>query len=59
MLENLPSLHHFFIHMYKVSEIFFVAKYSPEVKLHAFLFENAMKRQILVYKNENSIFEGL
>ena len=58
-IENLPFLHHFFINMYKVSERFFAAKYLPEVKLQAFLFEKAIKRLILVYKNENSKFEGL
>ena len=45
--------------MYKVSEKFFAAKYSPEVKLHTFLFEKAVKRLVLVYKNGNSKIEGL
>ena len=45
--------------MYKVSERFFAAKYSPEVKLLTFLFEKAVKRLVLVYKNGNSKIEGL
>ena len=44
--------------MYKASERFLAAKYSPDVKLHTFLFETVIKRLILLYKNENSKFEG-
>ena len=33
----------------KVLERFFTAKYSPQLKLHTFLFEKAIKRLILVY----------